>query len=48
VGVARCAAHPAVTAMDFVEVDASADVNHQTLDVLAHLLLTAATGFATR
>lgn len=47
-GVARCAAHPAVTAMDFVEVDASADVNHQTLDVLAHLLLTAATGFATR
>lgn len=47
-GVARCAAHPAVTAMDFVEVDASADVNHQTLDVLAHLFLTAATGFATR
>jgi formimidoylglutamase len=47
-GVARCAAHPAVTAMDFVEVDPTADVNHQTLDVLAHLLLTAVAGYATR
>jgi arginase family enzyme len=47
-GVARCAAHPSVTAMDFVEVDASADVGHQTLDVTAQLLLTAAAGFATR
>jgi len=47
-GVARCAAHPAVTAMDFVEVDPTADVNHQTLDVLAHLLLTAAAGYAMR
>lgn len=47
-GVARCAAHPSVTAMDFVEVDASADRDHQTLDALAHLLLTAAAGFATR
>jgi formimidoylglutamase len=47
-GVARCAAHPAVTAMDFVELDPTADVSHQTLDVLAHLLLTAAAGYATR
>lgn len=47
-GVARCAAHPAVTAMDFVEVDPTADVNHQTLDVTAHLLLTAVAGLAMR
>jgi arginase family enzyme len=47
-GVARCAAHPAVTAMDFVEVDASIDVGFQTVDVAAHLLLTAIAGFATR
>lgn len=47
-GVARCAAHPSVTAMDFVEVDPTADADHQTLDVLAHLLLTAAAGLATR
>lgn len=48
VGVARCAAHPAVSAMDFVEVDASADVGYQTLDATAHLLLTAVAAFATR
>lgn len=47
-GVASCAAHPAVTALDFVEVDPTADVDHQTLDVLAHLVLTAVAGFATR
>jgi formiminoglutamase len=47
-GVGLCAAHPAVTAMDFVEVDPTADIGHQTLDVLAHLLLTAAAGYATR
>jgi formiminoglutamase len=47
-GVARCAAHPSVTTMDFVEVDPTRDVNHQTLDVLAHLLLTAVAGYATR
>jgi len=47
-GVARCAAHDSVVALDFVEVDPSADPNHQTVDVLAHLLLTAAAGFATR
>jgi len=48
VGVARCAAHPAVAAMDFVEVDPTADRDGQTLDVMAHLLLTAAAGYATR
>jgi arginase family enzyme len=47
-GVARCAAHPSVVAMDFVEVDPAADIAHQTLDVMAHLFLTAAAGFATR
>jgi len=47
-GVARCAAHPSVKAMDLVEVDASVDHDGRTLDVLAHLLLTAAAGFATR
>jgi formiminoglutamase len=47
-GVARCAAHPSVVAMDFVEVDPTADIANQTLDVMAHLFLTAAAGFATR
>ena len=47
-GVARCASHPVVTEMDFVEVDASLDRDHITLDVTAHLLLTAVAGFATR
>lgn len=47
-GVARCAASPLVRAMDFVEVDLSLDQDFQTLDVMAHLLLTAASGFATR
>ncbi|HUG32168.1 MAG TPA: agmatinase family protein [Acidimicrobiia bacterium] len=47
-GVARCAAHPAVRAMDLVEVDPTADIAHQTVDVMAHLLLTAAAGLAGR
>lgn len=47
-GVSRCAAHHSVTAMDFVEVDPTRDPNHQTLDVAAHLLLTAVAGFASR
>jgi formiminoglutamase len=47
-GVSRCAAHPSVTAMDFVEVDPAGDVDHQTVDVLAHLLLTAVAGYASR
>lgn len=47
-GVARCAGHPAVTAMDFVEVDPTADIAHQTLDTLAHLTLTAVAGYASR
>ena len=47
-GVARCAAHPAVGAIDFVEVDAERDPGSITVDVTAHLLLTAVAGFATR
>ncbi len=47
-GVARCTADPRVRAIDFVEVDAAADVGHQTLDILAHLFLTAAAGLARR
>lgn len=47
-GVRRCAAHHPVRAIDFVEVDATKDVNHATLDVTAHLILTAAAGFSTR
>ena len=47
-GVSRCATHPAVAAMDIVEVDPANDRDGQTLDVMAHLLLTAAAGLATR
>ena len=47
-GVARCGAHREVTAIDFVEVDPTIDRDHQTLDVTAHLMLTAIAGFATR
>lgn len=47
-GVARCAAHHSVTAMDFVEVDAEADRDSLTVDATAHLLLTAIAGYATR
>jgi arginase family enzyme len=47
-GVRQCAAHPAVTAMDLVEVDPTVDRDHVTLDITAHLVLSAASGFATR
>ncbi|HSK05909.1 MAG TPA: arginase family protein [Acidimicrobiia bacterium] len=47
-GVRRCARHPKVTAMDFVEVDAEADRDGLTLDVMAHLLLSAVAGYAER
>jgi len=47
-GVRRCARHPKVTAMDFVEVDAEADRDGLTLDAMAHLLLSAVAGYAER
>ncbi|MEA1902785.1 MAG: agmatinase family protein [Actinomycetota bacterium] len=47
-GVRRCAANPKVSAMDFVEVDAELDIGAATLDAMAHLVLTAAAGFASR
>lgn len=47
-GVARCAAHPQVRALDFVEVDPTSDRGHLTLDAMAHLFLTAVAGFSTR
>lgn len=47
-GVMRCAAHPTVRAMDIVEVDPGQDINNQTLDVMAHLLLSVAAGLAAR
>lgn len=47
-GVRMCAAHPLVSAMDFVEVDAEADTNGLTLDAMTHLILCAAAGFAER
>ena len=47
-GVLGCAAHPQVRAMDFVEVDPESDVGHMTIDVMAHLFLTAAAGLAAR
>lgn len=47
-GVFHCAAHVKVRALDFVEVDASRDPDGQTLDVMAHLVLTAAAGYAAR
>ena len=46
--VGKCAAHPAVKAMDFVEVDPELDVANQTIDVMAHLFLSAVAGFAQR
>jgi formiminoglutamase len=42
------ARHPKVGFMDLVEVDAAADPDGVTLDVMAHLLLTAAAGLADR
>lgn len=47
-GVARCAAHPIVDAMDFVEVDPTLDHGGRTIDVMAHLVLTAVAGYASR
>lgn len=47
-GVRTAAAHPLVKAVDFVEVDAEADVHGLTLDAMAHLLLSAAAGFTER
>lgn len=47
-GVAQCAAHSAVSAMDFVEVDPTMDRDYQTIDVMAHLFLSAVAGFASR
>jgi len=47
-GVRLCAIRPKVRAFDFVEVDVEADVGFQTLDVMAHLFLTAVAGFAAR
>ena len=47
-GVRTCASHPLVRAMDFVEVDAEADVNGLTLDAMAHIVLSAAAGLAER
>ncbi len=47
-GVRLCGAHPKVSAIDFVEVDASVDPNGLTLDSMAHLVLTAVVGFAKR
>lgn len=46
--VSRCATHPSVKAMDFVEVDPGIDIAGMTLDVMAHLFLSAMTGFALR
>jgi arginase family enzyme len=47
-GVRRCARHPKVVAMDFVEVDAAADQDGLTLDAMAHLMLSAVAGYAER
>ena len=46
--VRRCARHPAVTAMDFVEVDPERDVSNLTVDALATVFLSAIAGFAER
>ena len=43
-----CAGHQVVKWMDFVEVDAAADRDGLTLDALAHLILSATAGFASR
>ena len=47
-GVRRCARHPKVRAMDFVEVDAEADTHGVTLDSTAHVLLSAVAGYSER
>lgn len=47
-GVYLCAGDPKVAAMDFVEVDPESDPTNRTVDVMAHLFLTAAAGLAAR
>jgi formimidoylglutamase len=47
-GVMLCARQPKVRMIDFVEVDASADVEGITLDAMAHVLLSAVAGYAGR
>jgi len=47
-GVRRCARHPKVAAIDFVEVDAAADHDGITLDAMSHLLLSAVAGYSER
>ncbi|MCI0543542.1 MAG: agmatinase family protein [Actinobacteria bacterium] len=47
-GVWWCATRPRVISFDFVEVDPDLDQGHQTLDVMAHLMLTAAAGYVAR
>lgn len=47
-GVRLCASSSKVRAMDFVEVDAEADVDSMTVDIVAHLVLTAAAGLVLR
>ncbi len=46
--VRMCGAHPAVTAMDFVEVDPTRDPEGLTLDALATVFLSAVAGYAAR
>lgn len=47
-GLYRLVADPKVAAMDFVEVDPESDPTNRTVDVMAHLFLTAAAGLASR
>ncbi len=47
-GVRLAAGHPKVATIDFVEVDAEADRDGITLDVMAHLMLSAVAGYAER
>lgn len=47
-GVMLCARQPRVRMIDFVEVDAEADVGEITLDAMAHLMLSAVAGYAGR
>jgi formimidoylglutamase len=47
-GVRRCARNPKVASIDFVEVDAEADRDGLTLDVMAHLVLAAVAGYTER
>jgi formimidoylglutamase len=47
-GIWLCASRPKVEAFDFVEVDPELDREAETLDVMAHLMLTAVAGFSRR